>query len=80
MEETVSLNEKLNTFLFTYTITPQIATGISPLEPLINRNLKSKIIIIKPGAESSKNVFLPNSLKRVMKFEFETLALVINGY
>ena len=30
MEGTVSLNEKLNTFLFTYTITPQIATGISP--------------------------------------------------
>ena len=30
MEGTVSLNEKLNTFSFTYTITPQIATGISP--------------------------------------------------
>ena len=30
MEGSENLNEKLNTFLFTYRITPQSNTGISP--------------------------------------------------
>ena len=49
MEGSGSLNEKLNTFLFRYRITPQGTTGISPAEHLMNRTLNSKLNIIKPG-------------------------------
>ena len=69
MEVSGSLNEKLNTFLFTYRITPQSTTDISHTEPLVNRKLNSKRKIIKPRAELNKNVFLPilpDSLNRVM--------------
>ena len=56
MEGSICLNEKLNTFLFTYRITPQSTTGISPTELLMNRklNLKLKLRLL------SKNIFLPN--------------------
>ena len=60
MEGSGCLNEKLNTFLFTYRITPQSSTAISPIELSMNRKLNLKLNIIKPGAELSKNVFLPN--------------------
>ena len=54
MEWSGSLNEKLNTFLFTYKIT----------ELLMNRKLNSKFNIIKPGADLNKNVFLPNAARQ----------------
>ena len=61
IERSGSLNEKLNTFLFTYRITPQSTTGISPAELLMYRKCDSKLsITLKPGAELSKNAFLPN--------------------
>ena len=60
MERSGSLNEKLNTILFTYIITPQSSTGISPAELLMNRKLSSKLNIIKLGAALNKSVFLPN--------------------
>ena len=46
--------------LFTYRSTPQTTTGISTAELLMNWKLNSKINSIKPGAELSENVFLPN--------------------
>ena len=60
MERSGSLNEKLNTILFTYIITPQSSTGISPAELLMSRKLSSKLNIIKLGAALNKSVFLPN--------------------
>ena len=60
MERSGSLNEKLNTILFTYIITPQSSTSISPAELLMNRKLNSKLSIIKLGAAQNKSVFLPN--------------------
>ena len=60
MEGSGSLQKKLNMILFTYIVTPQTITGISPAKLLINRKLNSKLNIIKPGAELSKNIFLPN--------------------
>ena len=60
MEGSGCLNEKLNAFLFTYRITTQSSTAISPTELLMNRKLNLKLNIIKPGVELSKNVFLPN--------------------
>ena len=59
MEGSVSLNEKLKTFLFTCRITPQSTTGISPAELLMNKKLNSKLNIRKPGAQLSKNIFYP---------------------
>ena len=63
----VELNEKLNTFLFTYKITPQSTIGISPAELLINRKLNSKCNIIKPRAELINNIFLPNVARQFKK-------------
>ena len=57
MERSGSLNEKLNTILFTYIIIPQCSTSISPAELL---KLNSKLNIIKLGAAQNKSVFLPN--------------------
>ena len=51
VEVSGSLNEKLNTFLFAYRITPQSTTGISPTKLLMNRKLNSKLNIIKPSVK-----------------------------
>ena len=83
MEGSDGLNKKLNTFLFTYRITALSTTSVLPTELLMNRKLNSKLNIIKPGAEFTKEYFhlrLLVSLTRVTKFGFEILALVINGY
>ena len=83
MEGSDGLNKKLNTFLFTYRITALSTTSVLPAELLMNRKLNSELNIIKPGAEFTKEYFhlrLLVSLKRVTKFGFKILALVINGY
>ena len=59
MEGSGSLNKKLNVFVYLQN-SPQSTTGISPAELLMNRKLNLKLKIIKPGAELSKNIFLPN--------------------
>ena len=64
MEGSGSLQKKLNMILFTYIVTPQTITGISPAKLLINKKLNSKLNIIKPGAELSKNIFLPNVFRQ----------------
>ena len=60
MDGSGSLNEKLNTFLFTYRITFQSTTSISPAELLMNRKLNSKLNIINTRPQLSKSLFLPN--------------------
>ena len=62
-----SLNEILNTFLFTYRITPQSTAGISPAELLMNKKINSKLNIIELGAELGKNVFLSNVSRQIKK-------------
>ena len=37
---------------------------MSPAEPLMNRKLNSKLIIIKPDAELNKNIFLLNVIRQ----------------
>ena len=60
LEGSGSIYEKIKTVLFTYWITPQSTTGISPAKLLMDRKLNLKLNITKQGAELSKNVFLPN--------------------
>ena len=44
----VSLPQKLAKFLFSYRITPQSTTGVSPSELLMNRKLRSVLDLLKP--------------------------------
>ena len=44
-----SLPQKLARFLFSYRITPQSTTGVSPSELLMNRKLKSVLDLLKPN-------------------------------
>ena len=44
-----SLAQKLARFLFSYRITPQSTTGVSPSELLMNRKLRSVLDLLKPN-------------------------------
>ena len=44
-----SLNDRLARFLFDYRITPHSTTGVSPLELLMGRRLKSRFDLLKPN-------------------------------
>ena len=68
MEESASLNEKLNAFLFKCRISPQSSnTGISLAELLMNKKLNSKLNNLKPGAQLNKNLFLAWIVSRQFK-------------
>ena len=61
LRDITSMSEKLQTFLFQYSIIPQSITGKSPAELLMNRKLNNKLNIIKPDADSHKANYPINS-------------------
>ena len=86
MEGSGNSNEKLNTSLFTYRITPRSTAGISLAGLLMNRKSNSKLSIIKPGAELNKDIFLPNVARQlqvgdevwILNFSIDNLAFSIS--
>ena len=44
-----TVQEKLSRFLFSYRITPQTTTGMSPAELLMGRTLRSRLHLLKPN-------------------------------
>ena len=86
MEGSGSSNEKLNTSLFTYRITPRSTAGISLAGLSMNRKSNSKLSIIKPGAELNKDIFLPNVARHlqvgdevwILNFSIDNLAFSIS--
>ena len=50
------VQEKLSRFLFSYRITPQTTTGMSPAELLMGRSLRSRLHLLKPNlSQTVKN-------------------------
>lgn len=47
-----SIEARVSRFLFSYHITPQTTTGLSPAEMLMNRRLRSAFDLIKPDIKS----------------------------
>ena len=53
-----SVETKMSRFLFTYRLTPQSSTGISPSELMFGRRLDSQLDNIQPNLESKTNLNL----------------------
>lgn len=47
-----SIEARVSKFLFSYRITPQTTTGLSPAEMLMNRRLRSAFDLLKPDIKS----------------------------
>ena len=59
-----SVQDKISHFLFSYRITPQTTTGISPAELLLGRALRSRYLKMSRTSKSSKSWLMTNVLSR----------------
>ena len=50
--------KKLDNYLFAYRITPSCTTNKSPAELFLGRNIKSRLDLVKPSLEASRDNFL----------------------
>lgn len=59
-----TINDRLSRFLFSYRITPQMSTGMSPAELLMGRRLRTRLDRIHPDTSIQKKVDPPNKPAR----------------